>query len=125
MTGSAAGRLAPPVLVALILAVFANATGGVFVFDDIADILQNDSAKAATFVERLAAMNRPLTKASYVANWLFSPLPAGFAIAGVAMHVSLSELRANNLYSLAAASTTASPCSEQHKMRCPSRIGEL
>ncbi len=35
---------------------------------------------------------RPLTKASYVANWLVSPQPAGFAIAGVAIHAASSLL---------------------------------
>ena len=93
MTGSAAGRLAPPVLVALVLAVFANATGGVFVFDDIADILQNDSAKAATFVERLAAMNRPLTKASYaLQDLIHGPWAAGFHAVNVILHAAAALL---------------------------------
>ncbi|MFT3810807.1 MAG: hypothetical protein QM698_12885 [Micropepsaceae bacterium] len=52
-------------LALLALAIFANALNGVFLFDDIGDITANPSAKAATFLDRLGVMNRPLTKATY------------------------------------------------------------
>ena len=64
-SGERRDRIALFVLLLLAGAVFANALGGVFVFDDYGDITGNPSAHAATYFERLAVMNRPLTKASY------------------------------------------------------------
>lgn len=56
----------------MVLAVFANALNGVFLFDDIGDITANPSAKAASFLDRLGVMNRPLTKATYALQDLYS-----------------------------------------------------
>ncbi len=75
------------------LAVFANAVNGVFLFDDIADITANPSARAETFLARLAVMNRPLTKASYaLQDLLHGPWAAGFHAVNVALHALSAPL---------------------------------
>lgn len=63
--GGAWTRAAPAGLALFVLAVFANALNGIFLFDDIVDVTGNPSAQAETFFARLWVMNRPLTKASY------------------------------------------------------------
>ncbi len=69
-------------------AVFANALGGIFFFDDIGDITANPSSKAETFIERLGVMNRPLTKASYaLQDLVHGQNTIWFHAANVALHV--------------------------------------
>lgn len=93
MSGAAVQRVAPLLLAVLVLAVFANALGGVFLFDDIADIVGNPSARAATFFERLGVMNRPLTKASYaLQDLVHGPWAPGFHAVNVALHLAATLL---------------------------------
>ncbi len=77
------------ILATLTLAVFANALGVVFLLDDLGDIADNPSAAAATFFDRLAYTNRPLTKASYALNDALHGLaPLGYAAVNVALHLA-------------------------------------
>jgi hypothetical protein len=80
-------------LVALTALVFANALGVTFVLDDMGDIADNPSAHAATFLDRLAYTNRPLTKATYALNdALHGSWPAGYALVNVALHLGAVTL---------------------------------
>lgn len=81
-------RIAFAAMLALTALVFANALGAGFVYDDIGDIADNPSARAATFLERLPHTNRPLTKASYALNDAAHGLvPAGYAAVNILLHV--------------------------------------
>lgn len=72
------------------LAVYAAAPGTAFQYDDFrVVVVDNDVHSWAGWWAAMPGM-RPLTKASYVANWIVSPEPAGFAIAGVAIHAASS-----------------------------------
>lgn len=84
----AAGAAGLAALLALaVTGVFAGALNGIFLFDDIGDITANPSAHAATFLDRLGAMNRPLTKASYAAQDALHGLnPAAFHAVNIALH---------------------------------------
>ena len=74
------------------IAAYAGAAGTTWQYDDFrVVVIDHDVHSWSAWWASMPGM-RPLTKASYVANWLFSPLPAGFAIAGVAMHVASSLL---------------------------------
>lgn len=85
------GRASWAVLLAA-LAAYAAAPGTAFQYDDFrVVVIDNDVHSWPAWWAAMPGM-RPLTKASYVANWLVSPEPAGFAIAGVAMHVASSLL---------------------------------
>ncbi len=79
--------IAVTAIVAVIGLVFANALGVAFVFDDLGDIVDNPSAHAATFFDRLPFTNRPLTKASYALNdALHGAAAAGYAAVNVTLH---------------------------------------
>lgn len=74
------------------LAAYAAAPGTAFQYDDFrVVVIDGDVHSWSAWRASMPGM-RPLTKASYVANWLASPAPAGFALAGVAMHVSSALL---------------------------------
>lgn len=74
------------------IAAYAAAPGTAFQYDDFrVVVIDGDVHSWAAWWAAMPGM-RPLTKASYVANWRISPGPAGFAIAGVAMHVASSLL---------------------------------
>lgn len=97
-------RAAPWALALLVLGVFANALNGIFLFDDIADVTANPSAKAESFFARLAVMNRPLTKASYaIQDGLHGQWAAAYHGVNVALHAASAVLaflllrRAGNL----------------------------
>lgn len=93
VTPASAQRAAVAALLALTLAVFANALGVAFVLDDVADIADNPSARAATFFDRLPDTNRPLTKASYALNdAAHGLLPGGYAAVNVALHLACAAL---------------------------------
>lgn len=83
----------PLLLALLVAAVFANALGGAFVFDDVADVTRNASARAESFFERLPAMNRPLTKASYaLQDAVHGPWEAGFHAVNTLLHLAATLL---------------------------------
>jgi hypothetical protein len=74
------------------LAAYAAVPGTAFQYDDFrVVVVDSDVHSWAGWWAAMPGM-RPLTKASYVANWLVSPQPAGFAIAGAAMHAASSLL---------------------------------
>ncbi len=74
------------------IAAYAAAPGTAFQYDDFrVVVIDEDVHSWSAWWASMPGM-RPLTKASYVANWLASPVPAGFAIAGVAMHVASALL---------------------------------
>lgn len=74
------------------LAAYAAAPGTAFQYDDFRVVVIDDDVHSWSAWWAAMPGMRPLTKASYVANWLVSPAPAGFAIAGVAMHVASTLL---------------------------------
>lgn len=79
-----------PVALVLLLAAgtYANALCGVFLFDDLRDVVENPSAQAANFFARLAAMNRAATKASYaLQDWIHGPWAAAYHAVNVALHL--------------------------------------
>jgi hypothetical protein len=80
-------------LVALaLLAAYAAAPWTVFQYDDFrVVVIDRDVHSWSAFMASMPGL-RPLTKASYVANWTWSQAPAGFALAGVALHVAASLL---------------------------------
>lgn len=74
------------------LAAYAAVPGTAFQYDDFrVVVLDSDVHSWAGWWAAMPGM-RPLTKASYVPNWLVSPQPAGFAIAGAAIHAASSLL---------------------------------
>ena len=74
------------------LAAYAAAPGTAFQYDDFrVVVIDRDVHSWSAWWASMPGM-RPLTKATYVANWLASPAPAGFELAGVAMHVASSLL---------------------------------
>ena len=86
------GVALPLLVAAAALAAYAAAPGTAFQYDDFrVVVIDRDVHSWSAWWASMPGM-RPLTKASYVANWLASPAPAGFAIAGVAMHVASSLL---------------------------------
>lgn len=81
------------ILATLTLGVFANALCVTFVLDDFGDVIDNPSAAAATFFDRLAFTNRPLTKASYALNdAVHAFLPSGYAAVNVALHLAAAVM---------------------------------
>lgn len=74
------------------LAAYAAAPGTAFQYDDFRVVVIDDDVHSWSAWWSAMPGMRPLTKASYVANWVASPEPAGFALAGVAMHVASSLL---------------------------------
>lgn len=86
-------RRAAAVIVALaVLAAYAAAPWTVFQYDDFrVVVIDRDVQSWAGFAGSMPGL-RPLTKASYLANWTLSPSPAGFAVVGVALHVAASLL---------------------------------
>lgn len=86
-------RLALAALLALTALVFANALAVGFVLDDLTDIADNPSARAASFFDRLPITNRPLTKLTYALNDLVHGLvPAGYAALNVTLHLVAATL---------------------------------
>ena len=82
----------PALVVVAALLAYAAAPGTAFQYDDFRVVfIERDVHSWSAWWASMPGM-RPLTKATYVANWLASPAPAGFAIAGVAMHVASSLL---------------------------------
>ena len=74
------------------IAAYAGAAGTTWQYDDFrVVVIDGDVHSWSAWWASMPGM-RPLTKASYVANWLVSPEPAGFAMAGAAMHVASSLL---------------------------------
>ena len=91
-TGESPPHTAWAIVVLATLAAYAAAPGTAFQYDDFrVVVIDNDVHSWSAWWASMPGM-RPLTKASYVANWLYSPAPAGFAVAGVAMHVASSLL---------------------------------
>lgn len=61
---------------------------GGFVYDDFDDVVDNPSAKAASFFGRLWGMTRPLLKASYAAqDALHGPNAMAFHLVNLALHL--------------------------------------
>lgn len=61
---------------------------GGFVYDDFADVVDNPSAKAATYFARLWGMTRPLLKASYAAqDALHGPGAPAYHLVNLALHL--------------------------------------
>lgn len=74
------------------IAAYAGAAGTTWQYDDFrVVVIDGDVHSWSAWWASMPGM-RPLTKASYVANWLVSPEPAGFAVTGAAMHVASSLL---------------------------------
>jgi len=74
------------------IAAYAGAAGTTWQYDDFrVVVIDGDVHSWSAWWASMPGM-RPLTKASYVANWLVSPEPAGFAMAGAAMHAASSLL---------------------------------
>ena len=74
------------------VAAYAGAAGTAWQYDDFrVVVIDGDVHSWSAWWASMPGM-RPLTKASYVANWLVSPEPAGFAVTGAAMHVASSLL---------------------------------
>ena len=90
--GASRDRALAGVVIAVALVAYAMAPGTAFQYDDFrVVVIDRDVHSWGAWWSSMPGM-RPLTKASYVANWLVSPKPAGFAVAGVAMHVASSLL---------------------------------
>ncbi len=87
-----AGARAGALVALAAIAAYAAAPGTAFQYDDFRVVVIDGDVHSWTAWWASMPGMRPLTKASYVANWLASPAPAGFAIAGVAMHVASSLL---------------------------------
>ena len=86
-------RWLPPLLLLAVAAVWATSLGAGFVFDDIADVVENTAAQAATFFQRLPTTLRPLLKASYaLQDWLHGPWAPGFHALNVVLHVACCAL---------------------------------
>jgi len=84
---------APALLLVAVAAVWATSLGAGFVFDDIADVVENGAAQAATFFERLPGTLRPLLKATYaLQDWLHGPWAPGFHAGNVMLHVATAAL---------------------------------
>jgi hypothetical protein len=84
---------AQALLLMAVAAVWATSLGAGFVFDDIADVVENAAAQAASFFERLPATLRPLLKASYaLQDWLHGPWAPGFHAGNVALHVAATAV---------------------------------
>ena len=81
------------VLVALaLLAAYAAAPWTVFQYDDFrVVVIERDVHSWSAYLASMPGL-RPLTKATYVANWTWSEAPAGFALVGVALHVAATLL---------------------------------
>lgn len=61
---------------------------GGFVHDDFADVVENPSARAETFFDRLAMMTRPLLKASYAAqDAVHGPIAPAYHAVNLALHL--------------------------------------
>lgn len=86
------GVVLPGLVAVAALLAYAAAPGTAFQYDDFrVVVIERDVHSWSAWWTSMPGM-RPLTKASYVANWVASPAPAGFAIAGVAMHIASSLL---------------------------------
>ncbi len=82
------GAIAAIICALVAAGVFSGALGVDFVFDDLVDIADNPSARAASFLDRSPYTNRPLTKASYALNDAAHGLrPAGYALVNLMLHV--------------------------------------
>jgi tetratricopeptide (TPR) repeat protein len=74
------------------LAAYAAAGGTAFQYDDFRVIvIERDVQSWDAYVASMPGL-RPLTKATYLANWLVSPTPGAFAWTGVAIHVAAALL---------------------------------
>lgn len=81
-------RAAAALLLALAAAWGAALWAG-FVFDDLADVVENPAGQGATFWESLGATLRPLLKASYaLQDWLHGPWAPGFHAANLLLHLA-------------------------------------
>jgi len=85
-------RRAAALVVLALLAAYAAAPWTAFQYDDFrVVVIDRDVHSWSGFAASMPGL-RPLTKASYVANWTWSQAPAGFALVGVALHVAASLL---------------------------------
>ena len=76
------------IVVAATLAAYALAGGTAFQYDDFRVIVIERGVQSLDgWLASMPGM-RPLTKASYLANWLVSPSPGSFAWTGVAIHLA-------------------------------------
>jgi hypothetical protein len=81
-------RAAAALLLALVAAWGAALWAG-FVFDDLADVVENPAGRSATFWESLGATLRPLLKASYaLQDWLHGPWAPGFHAGNLLLHLA-------------------------------------
>lgn len=86
-------RGAAPLLVVLaIMAACAAAPWTAFQYDDHRVVVIDADVHSWSALAASMPGLRPLTKASYVANWTISPAPMGFAITGVALHLAAALL---------------------------------
>ena len=70
------------------IAAYAAAAGTTWQYDDFrVVVLERDVHSWTAWWAAMPGL-RPLTKASYVANWTLSQAPMGFALAGVALHLA-------------------------------------
>jgi len=85
-------RTAGALVTLTLLAAYAAAPWTAFQYDDFRVVVIDRDVH--TWAALLASMPglRPLTKASYVANWTWSQAPGGFALVGVALHVAATLL---------------------------------
>ncbi len=83
-------RVAVTLVVLAALAAYAAAPWTTFQYDDFrVVVIDRDVQSWSGFVSSMPGL-RPLTKATYLANWSVSQQPAGFALVGVALHVAAS-----------------------------------
>ncbi len=76
-------------LLLAIAAVWATTLAAGFVFDDLADVVDNPAARAASFFQALSGTLRPLLKASYaLQDWLHGPWAPGFHAGNVLLHLA-------------------------------------
>ena len=69
------------------------AVGGDFQFDDYADVVENDAARASTFVAALPTTVRPLLKATYaLQDAIHGAWAPGFHLINVALHLIATTL---------------------------------
>lgn len=86
------GQLRPGLVLAAVLGLTVlshlPALWGGFVFDDFDDVVDNPSARAATFAARLWGMTRPLLKASYaLQDALHGPVAPAYHLVNLALHL--------------------------------------
>lgn len=80
-------HLAPVVLPAGVLAVYANALGGPFQFDDYNVIVNNPAVHSLSAWWQSMPGIRPLLKLTYAANWTSGTGAAGYHAVNIALHL--------------------------------------